>query len=105
MYKSSRTYRDSLDNDVEILRSTQGSGVPVTLHSAALSRPTKRAAVESSARRQRYNYRVNSNTYDGDKEFFASFLSYNYDKDLSDVKYVENLEKNGWDSKIRLKAS
>ena len=39
--KASRTYRDSLDDDVEILGITQDSGAPGVLQSTALSRPAK----------------------------------------------------------------
>ena len=49
--KASRTYRDSLDNYVEILGSTQGSGAPIIFQSATSSRPAKRDAAASSARR------------------------------------------------------
>ena len=39
--KESRTYRESLDDDVEILVRTQGSGAPGNFQSTALSRPAK----------------------------------------------------------------
>ena len=64
--KASRTYRDSSDDDVEILGSTQGSSAPGILQSAASSRPAKRAGAESSVRKPRYNYRDNSDAEDGD---------------------------------------
>ena len=64
--KASRTYQDSLDDDVEILGSTQGSGAPGILQCIASSRPTKISAAASSARRHRYNYRGNSDAEDGD---------------------------------------
>ena len=60
--KASRTYQDSLDDDVEIL----GSGVPGILQSTTFSRPAKRAVAASSARRYRYNYSDNSNAEDDD---------------------------------------
>ena len=63
--KASCTYRDSSDNDVEILVSTQGSGAPGISQSIALSRPAERAVVASFARRHRYNYRDNINAKDG----------------------------------------
>ena len=77
-----------MEYDVEILGSTQGSGAPGILKSTASSRPTKRAPAASFARRQRYNYRDNSNTEDGDWEFFAYPSAENDDEDLSDVKVV-----------------
>ena len=40
---TSRTYRDSSDNDVEILGTAQGSSAPVLSQYTALSRPAKRA--------------------------------------------------------------
>ena len=49
--KESRTYRYSSDNDVEILGSTQRIGAPVILKSTTSSRPAKRDAAASSARR------------------------------------------------------
>ena len=55
--KISRTYRDSLDDDVEILGSTQGKGAPRMFHSTVLSRPAKRAVATYYTRRHRYNYR------------------------------------------------
>ena len=64
--KSSCTYRDSSDDDVEILRSTQGSGAPRILQSTASSRPAKRYAAASSARRHRYNYRDVSDAEGGE---------------------------------------
>ena len=64
--KASRTYRDSSDDDVEILGSTQGSSAPGILQSTASSRPTKRAVAASSVRRHMYNYRDNSDAEDGD---------------------------------------
>ena len=64
--KASRTYRDSSDDDVEILGSTQGSSAPGILHSTASSRPAKRAMVASYMRRHRYNYRDTSHAEDED---------------------------------------
>ena len=64
--KARFTHRDSSDDDVEILGSTQGSGAPRILQSTASSRPAKRSASASSARRHRYNYKDNSNEDDGD---------------------------------------
>ena len=61
----SRKYRDSSDNDVEILGSTQGSGAPGFSQSTALSRTAERDAAAYSYRRHRYNYRVNSDADDG----------------------------------------
>ena len=63
--KASRTYRNSSDNDVEILGSTQASGAAGIFQSTALSRPAKRDAAASSARRHRYNYRDDSNAEEG----------------------------------------
>ena len=63
--KPSHIYQESLDNDVEILGSTHGSGGPGILQSTALSWPAKRSAVASSARRHMYNYRDNNNAEDG----------------------------------------
>ena len=83
--KASRTYRDSLDDDVEILGSTQGSGVPGILQSTALSRPSKRAATASSARRYRYSYREDSGAEDGNEEFVASPPAENDDEGMSDA--------------------
>ena len=51
--KAIRIYQDSSDDDVEILRITQESGAHGLLQSTALSRPAKRDAAESSARRHR----------------------------------------------------
>ena len=89
--KSSRTYQDSSDNDIEILGITQGSDAPIILHSAASSRPAKRAAVASSARSHRYNYSDNSDAEGGDEDFVTSPLADNDDEYLSDVKVVEKL--------------
>ena len=78
-----------MDDDVEILVSTQGSGASIILHSTTLSRPAKRAVEASSARRHMYNYRDNIDADDDDKEFFASPSDENDDEDLSDVEFVE----------------
>ena len=64
--KASHTCLDSLDDDVEILGSTQGSGAPGNFQSAASSRPAKRDTIEYSARRHKYNYRGDSDAEDGD---------------------------------------
>ena len=64
--KASRTYRDSLDDDVEILGTTQGSGATGIFQYTVLSRTSKRSAVASYAIRNMYNYRDNSDTEDGD---------------------------------------
>ena len=88
--KASRTYRDSSDNGVEIFGSTQGSGATVIFQFTASSSPAKRAVVESSVRRHRYNYRDNSDAEYGGEEFFASPSADKYDKDLRDVEVVEN---------------
>ena len=64
--KSSRTYQDYLDNDVEILVFTQGICAPVILKSTVSTRPTKRYAAASSERRHRYNYRDDIDAEDGD---------------------------------------
>ena len=83
--KASRTYQDSLENDAEILGSTERSGAPVFLHSATSSRPAKRAAAASSTISHRYNYRDNSDAEDGDEDFVASPLAVKDGKDFSDV--------------------
>ena len=62
--KASRTYRDSSDDDVEILGSTQGSGAPRILQSTASSRPAKRYAPASYERRHIYTYRGDINAED-----------------------------------------
>ena len=49
--EASRIYRDSLDDDVEILGTTQGSGAPKILQSDVLSRTPKIAVAASSTRR------------------------------------------------------
>ena len=64
--KASHTYRDSSDDDVEILGSTQGSSAPVISQSSTSSRTVKRAVAASSVRRHRYNYRDDSDAEDGD---------------------------------------
>ena len=64
--KASHRYRDSSDNDVEILGSTQRSGEPRIFQSNASSRPAMRYASAYSARRHMYNYRYDSNAEDGD---------------------------------------
>ena len=87
--KESRTYRVSSENYVEILGNNQRSGAPKILQSTTLSRPTKRSVAASSTRSHRYNYRDDSNSEDGDKDFVASPLSDNYDEDLSYVEVVE----------------
>ena len=87
--KASRTYQDSLDDDVEILGSTQGSSAPGILQSTVSSRPAKRATAASSARRHRYNYRDDSHAENGSKDFVASPLADNDDEDLRDVEVVE----------------
>ena len=87
--KASRTYRDSSDNDVGILGSTQGIGAPVIVHSTASSGPAKIAAVASSLIRHRYSYRDDSNAEDGDEDFVAFRPAEKYNKDLSDVEVVE----------------
>ena len=87
--KASRTYRDSSDDDVEILGSTQGSGAPGNFQSIVSSRTAKRAVAESSTRRHRYNYRNNIDAEDGNKDFVAYPPADNDDEDLSDVKVVE----------------
>ena len=86
--KASRTYRDSLDYDAEILGSTQGSSAPGILQSNTSSRPARRAASSSSSRSHIYNYRWEIYSYDGDEEFFVSTLADNNGKDLSDVEVV-----------------
>ena len=86
--KSSRTYQDSSDDDVEILGSAQVSGAPEILHSTALSRIAKKVAAASSARSHRYNYRDNSDAEDVNDHFVASPLSENNDKDLSEAEVV-----------------
>ena len=58
--KSSRTYQDSLDDDIEILRSTQGSSTPRILQSTVLSMPSNKAMAASSVIRHMYNYGDNS---------------------------------------------
>ena len=63
--KASRKYRDSSDNDVEILGSTQGSGATRILQSTAPSRNAKRAAAASSMIMHMYNYRDDSYAEDG----------------------------------------
>ena len=87
--KSSRTYQDSSDNDIEILGITQGSDTPRILHSAASSRPAKRAAAASYVRSHRYNYSDTSDAEGGDEDFVASPLADNDDDYLSDVEVVE----------------
>ena len=82
--KSSRTYRDFLDNDVEIFGSTQGSSATGNFHPTVPSRPAKRASEESSTIRHNYNYKDNRNAEDGKYEFFASTPADNDDEDLSD---------------------
>ena len=64
--KASRTYRDSSDDDVEILGSTQGSGAPGIFQSTVSSMPAKRDATASSARMHRYTYRDDNDAEDGD---------------------------------------
>ena len=64
--KSSRTYRYSSYNYVEILGSTQGSVAPGILQPAASPSPAKIDESESSARRHRYNFRDESDAEDGD---------------------------------------
>ena len=64
--KESRTYRESLDDDVEILVRTQGSGAPGNFQSTVLSMPAKRDATASSARMHRYTYRDDNDAEDGD---------------------------------------
>ena len=86
--KESCTYQDYSDDDVEILGSTQGSGAPGILQSTMSSRPAKRYAVVSSARRHLYNYRDQSDAEDGAEDLIASTLGDNYGKDLSDVGVV-----------------
>ena len=86
--KASRIYRDSSEDDVEILKSTQGSGVPGNFQSTASSSPTKRDAAAPSARRHRYSYRDDSNAEDGDEDFTAYPPAEKYDKDLINVKFV-----------------
>ena len=88
--KEIRIYQDSSDNDVKILETTQGSGAPGILQSTTSSRPAKIAVAAYSIRRDRYNYRYDSNTEDGEEEFFDSPLTDNNEKDLSDVEVVEN---------------
>ena len=87
--KARRTYRDSSENDIETLGSTQESGAPRILKSNASSSPAKRAAAPSYARRHRSNYRGDSDAEDGDDNFVASPLDDNDDEDLSDIKVVE----------------
>ena len=81
-----------MDNYVEILGSTQGSGAPEIFQSAVSSRPAKIAGSESCVRRHRYNYRYDSDEEDGDKDFVASPPADNNFEDISDVKVVENLK-------------
>ena len=64
--KASRTYQDSLDNDVEILVLNQGSGVPGISQSTTSSRPANISATESYAIRHRYNYREDINSEGGE---------------------------------------
>ena len=63
--KASRKYRDSSDNDVEILGSTQGSGATRIFQSTASSRTAKRSAAASSVKMHRYNYRDDIYAEDG----------------------------------------
>ena len=88
--KSSCTYQDSSDGDVEILVSTQGSGAPDIFWSTASSSPTKKDAAASSVRRHRYNYRDDIDAEDGNKDSVTSTPSYNDNEGLSDIKVVEN---------------
>ena len=67
--KASRTYRDSSENGVEIFGRTHGSGATVIFQFTASSSPAKRAVVESSVRRHRYNYRDNSDAEYGGGNF------------------------------------
>ena len=54
-----------------------------------MSRSSKRAASASSERRNRYNYKYDRNAEDSDKDFVASPLADNDDKDIGDIKAVK----------------
>ena len=74
-----------MEDYVEILGITQGSGAPSILQYNTSSRPAMRAAAASSAIKHRYNYRDYIDTDDGDKDFFDSIPAENNEEKLSDA--------------------